>query len=227
MGGYVQHTENDADSADVDVTVTESAVNAVSAVNTMSVPVSIDDGERSVRVATMADFPAIQAMYARARKLMADNGNPTQWADRFPLESTVRTDIEEGRTRLLVDHAGADGVVRGTERLLAVFVLCPGPDPSYAHIEGAWLDDDDYMAVHRVAASGLAGHAGRDCLNWAVARYGNVRMDTHRNNHGMQHVLESCGFTRCGVIELVQREGDAERLAYQRHDRERLSSVSE
>ncbi|KAA8831029.1 N-acetyltransferase [Bifidobacterium tissieri] len=181
--------------------------------------------DRSVRVATMADFPAIQAMYARARVLMAANGNPTQWADRFPLESTVHTDIEEGRTRLLVDHAGTCGDGErddgecGTERLLAVFVLCPGPDPSYARIDGAWLDDDDYMAVHRVAASGLAGHAGRDCLNWAVKQYGNVRMDTHRNNHGMQHVLESCGFTRCGVIELVQREGDAERLAYQRHDR--------
>ncbi|OXN00769.1 GNAT family N-acetyltransferase [Bifidobacterium vansinderenii] len=195
--------------------------------------------KRSVRVATMDDFDAIRAMYARARELMAANGNPTQWADRFPLDSTVRNDIEEGRARLLVDHAGADGAdtvaghgaidgediyagtdaPAGAERILAVFVLCPGPDPSYATIDGAWLDDDDYMAVHRVAASGLGPHAGRDCLDWAVAHYGNVRMDTHRNNRAMQHVMESSGFTRCGVIELVNREGDAERLAYQRHDR--------
>ncbi|NEG96560.1 N-acetyltransferase [Bifidobacterium primatium] len=175
---------------------------------------------RIVRTATAADFDVIQTMYARARKLMAENGNPTQWADRFPLESTVRADIAEGRTRLLVDHAGTDDDGNpGAERALAVFVLCPGPDPSYAEIDGAWLDDDDYMAVHRVAASGLGGHAGRDCLNWAVKHYGNVRMDTHRNNHGMQHVLESSGFTRCGVITLVRREGDAERLAYQRNDR--------
>nr|WP_164520794.1 N-acetyltransferase [Bifidobacterium callimiconis] len=187
----------------------------------------------------MDDFDTIRAMYARARELMAANGNPTQWADRFPLDSTVRNDIEEGRARLLIDHAGecGDGAsastsdavggadaaavdsAGGAERVLAVFVLCPGPDPSYATIDGAWLDDDDYMAVHRVAASGLGPHAGRGCLDWAVARYGNVRMDTHRNNHAMQHVLESSGFTRCGVIELVNREGDAERLAYQRHDR--------
>lgn len=186
--------------------------------------------KRSVRVATMDDFDAIRAMYARARELMAANGNPTQWADRFPLDSTVCNDIEEGRARLLIDHAGnADDTAADTsagtdtptdaERILAVFVLCPGPDPSYATIDGAWLDDDDYMAVHRVAASGLGPHAGRDCLDWAVAHYGNVRMDTHRNNRAMQHVLESSGFTRCGVIELVNREGDAERLAYQRHDR--------
>ncbi|MBT1166529.1 N-acetyltransferase [Bifidobacterium simiarum] len=180
--------------------------------------------DRSVRVATPEDFAAIEAMYARARRLMAENGNPTQWADRFPLESTVRADIAEGRTRLLIDHAGP--VESGTaesgpeaERILAVFVLCPGPDPSYAEIDGAWLDDDDYMAVHRVAASGLGPRAGRDCLDWAVRKYGNVRMDTHRNNRAMQHVLESCGFTRCGTITLVRREGDAERLAYQRHDR--------
>ena len=30
----------------------------------------------------------------------------------------------------------------GHERILAQFALCPGKDPTYAKIDGAWLDND-------------------------------------------------------------------------------------
>lgn len=44
-----------------------------------------DPGRRRIRVATMGDFAAMQRNYARARTVMAANGNPTQWGSTFPV----------------------------------------------------------------------------------------------------------------------------------------------
>ena len=37
----------------------------------------------------MRDLPQMQKIYARARALMAANGNPTQWGNEFPRESMI------------------------------------------------------------------------------------------------------------------------------------------
>ena len=37
-----------------------------------------------IRPATADDLPAINAIYAYARRFMAENGNPTQWGMHFP-----------------------------------------------------------------------------------------------------------------------------------------------
>lgn len=160
----------------------------------------------------MRDLPQMQTIYARARALMAANGNPTQWGTQFPRESVVIDDIANQRTMLLVD------TIDGREHILAQFALCPGKDPTYAAIDGAWLDNDTYVTIHRIASSGLVHHAARDCITWALKHYGNVRADTHPNNKVMQHVLESSGFARCGLIQLLDRPTDTTRIAYQRHE---------
>ncbi|MBD9264915.1 MAG: N-acetyltransferase [Bifidobacterium bifidum] len=168
--------------------------------------------QRRFRHATIRDYPHMQKNYARARELMARNGNPTQWGDTFPKDDVVRDDIAQRRAMLLVDEVG------GHERILAQFALCPGEDPTYHHIDGAWLDDDSYVTIHRIASSGLVKHAARDCIVWALKHYGNVRADTHPNNKAMQHVLETSGFARCGLIQLLDRPTDTTRIAYQRHE---------
>ena len=160
----------------------------------------------------MDDLPVMLKIYQHARELMAANGNPTQWGNTFPREEVILDDIRQQRTMLLVDEAD------GKERVLAQFALCTGEDPTYAHIDGAWLDDDLYVTIHRIAASGLVRHAARDCIRWALKHYGNVRADTHPNNKAMQHVLESSGFARCGLIQLLDRPVDTTRIAYQRHE---------
>ena len=57
---------------------------------------------RRFRHATMRDLPHMQKIYARARELMAANGNPTQWGNEFPRESVIEDDIANQRTVLLV-----------------------------------------------------------------------------------------------------------------------------
>lgn len=236
---------------------------------------------REFRKATKADLPAILAIYARARRLMAANGNPTQWGKTFPRESVIRDDIKCGRCTLLVDHLGGTGEdapagfgtvktaartlrvstpgdplgyrsekaaasddgsgevgsgevgaaavggpksgagskARGTERILAVFAVCPGEDPTYKTIDGAWLDDDRYVTIHRVASAGLIKGAAHLIFGWVLSHYDNVRVDTHPNNRAMQHVLATNGFTRCGTIQLIDRPTDTLRIAFQRHNR--------
>ncbi|KAA8829590.1 N-acetyltransferase [Bifidobacterium myosotis] len=173
---------------------------------------TVDKVARRFRHATMRDFAQMQKIYAHARTLMAASGNPTQWGTAFPRESVILDDIANQRAMLLVDEVG------GRERILAQFALCPGEDPTYARIDGAWLDNDSYVTIHRIAASGLVRHAARDCIRWALKHYGNVRADTHPNNKIMQHVLESSGFARCGLIQLLDRPTDTTRIAYQRHE---------
>ncbi|MEE1295320.1 MAG: N-acetyltransferase [Bifidobacterium sp.] len=167
---------------------------------------------RRFRQATMRDYPQVERIYEHGRELMARTGNPTQWGTRFPRPEVTRDDIAQHRLMLYVD------TVAGRERILAQFAVCQGLDPTYASIEGAWLDGDTYVTLHRVASSGLVRHAARDCIEWALKHYGNVRVDTHPNNQAMQHVLESCGFARCGLIQLIDRTEDTTRIAYQRHE---------
>ncbi|MBB2954631.1 hypothetical protein FHX77_000011 [Bifidobacterium commune] len=177
-------------------------------------------GERElnerIRKAVQADFGAMERNFERARALMAANGNPTQWGSAWPPEQLIREDIDKGRSMLLVDSMG-DG---GSERILAQFAMCEGEEPTYAEIEGEWLDDDEYVTMHRLAASGLARHSAKACLQWALGRYGNVRCDTHPNNLAMQHIFETEGFKRCGLIHVMNVTDEPDvRVAYQRHDR--------
>lgn len=167
---------------------------------------------RRFRRATVEDLPVIHRNYAHAREWMAAHGNPTQWGSAFPRAAVVEDDIARERTMLLVEGNAP------CERVLAQFALCEGIDPTYVAIDGAWLDDDAYVTVHRLASSGLARRAAHDCLRWALDRHGNVRIDTHPHNAAMRHVLESEGFVRCGLIRLLDRQEDTVRIAYQRHE---------
>ena len=131
--------------------------------------------ERRFRRATMDDLPVMLKIYQHARELMAANGNPTQWGNTFPREEVILDDIRQQRTMLLVDEAD------GKERVLAQFALCTGEDPTYAHIDGAWLDDDSYVTIHRIASSGIVKGAAKDCINWCIEHYGNVRAELEKD----------------------------------------------
>lgn len=156
-----------------------------------------------VRPAQPSDWNDIMAIYARARRFMRQTGNPSQWGDAYPPETLVRRDLELGRCYVWEE----------ANRVQAVFAFLPGPDPTYQDIQGAWLNDGPYWAVHRVASRGeLRGVAGA-CLQWCLSQCGSVRIDTHDDNLPMQRVLEKNGFRRCGRI--ITDDGTP-RIAYQR-----------
>ncbi len=161
-----------------------------------------------IRKSTEGDLPRIMEIYARARRFMAEHGNPNQWGPtNWPPEALIRRDIAQGKSYVCV-HEG---------RVAGTFFFIHGKDiePTYARItDGAWLDDGPYGVVHRIASDGSAKGVGAFCLNWAYARCGHLRIDTHGDNVVMQRLLERLGFTHCGTIYV--EEDDYPRLAYEK-----------
>lgn len=154
-----------------------------------------------IRNARPNDWDDIMEIYAIARGFMKITGNPTQWGDTFPPEDTVREDI-----RLQQNY-----VVELDGRVQAVFALIPGIDPTYVVIEGAWLNDEPYAAVHRVASRGEVKGLTDLILNWALEQYDNIRIDTHDDNVPMQRAILRNGFTPCGRVWM---EDGSPRIAY-------------
>jgi len=167
------------------------------------------------------DLPRIMEIYASARAFMAASGNPAQWGDAYPYEDIIREDIALGRCYVVADAApcggddtcGADAGGTEASGIHGVFALCEGAEPSYAQIDGAWLDDDaPYVCVHRVAGDGRVHGIMACIMAWVKERYDNVRIDTHEDNKIMQGLILKNGFSRCGIIRL--ENGDS-RISYQ------------
>lgn len=155
-----------------------------------------------VRKAAAEDLERIMEIYAYAREFMAATGNPNQWGRTNPPRETLEADIRQGNLYVVEEKS-----------LHGVFAYFTEPDPTYAYIEdGAWLDDSPYGTIHRVASDGSGGIFSA-VLAFAEAGNPHVRIDTHRDNQVMQHVLEKHGFQKRGIIFLAN--GDP-RIAYEK-----------
>lgn len=159
----------------------------------------------SLRTALETDLPAIMQVLEAGRSIMMANGNPNQWAAGYPTEEMVLADIRHGYGKVME----AEGQV------VAYFACIPSPDPTYAVIEGgAWLDDEKpYYVVHRIASYPQVHGVFKTMMEYLDSITDNIRIDTHKDNHIMQHNLAKYGFRYCGIIHIAS---GAERLAYQR-----------
>ena len=161
-----------------------------------------------IRRSTRNDLAAMNEIYAFARRFMAAHGNPNQWGPTgWPPEALLRQDIAAGNSYVCVE----DGRVVGT------FFFRQGADaePTYRDItDGSWLDESPYGVLHRVASDGTVKGVGRFCMDWAYARCGHLRADTHGDNLVMQSLLQKCGFVRCGIVHVA--EDSYPRLAYEK-----------
>ena len=182
-----------------------------------------------IRPATPADLPALRPVFEAAKGIMRADGNLSQWsAPGFPDDTLLLRDIARGggfvilsdkispraplgRDDNTVISSGAEGGVE--KSIVAYFALLPSPEPTYDYIDGAWLTDEPYGVIHRMASYPEAHGIFSTIINYAASRYSHLRIDTHRDNHIMQHLIEKHGFTYCGIIWL---EDGTERLAYER-----------
>ena len=157
-----------------------------------------------IRKATYEDLPELMEVFSRAREIMRASGNMNQWNDGYPSEELVRKDIDEGVSHVLCEEDG---------RIIATMAFIPGPDPTYAEIYGGqWTDDSPYYVIHRIAAAETGNNAASRLLEWAFTQTDSIRIDTHKDNAIMHHILDKQGFTHCGMIYLAN--GDP-REAYQ------------
>ncbi len=157
-----------------------------------------------IQQADISRLDEIMAIYERARRFMAEHGNPTQWPSDYPPADMIVRDMEAGC--MYVCMAGG--------KVGAVFYYRKGEEPDYARIwDGAWLNEEPYGVVHRIASAGIVRGAASFCLEWAFEQCGNVRIETHRDNTVMQNLLKKSGFVYCGIVYV---RGGQERRAYQK-----------
>lgn len=158
--------------------------------------------EREVRPARREELDQVMDTIGIARALMRSRGNSFQWMNGYPTRPFMEAEVEAGETYVCLE----DGL------LVACFSLLDGDDPTYARIDGAWLDDGPYRTLHRLAVAKPGSGLGTTCLSWACDHSRSLRADTHRVNLAMQGALEGCGFVRCGTIWVAD---GSERIAYQ------------
>ena len=157
-----------------------------------------------IRKATYDDIPVLMDVFRKARGIMRSSGNMNQWNDGYPSEAVVRKDIDNGHCVVLCEEG----------EVVATMAFIPGPDPTYAEIyDGGWLSDAPYHVIHRIAVAEPGHNAAKALLDWGFGQAGSIRIDTHKDNVIMHHVLSKYGFTHCGVILLAN--GDP-REAYQK-----------
>ena len=190
-----------------------------------------------IRPATPADIPALRPVFEAAKGIMRADGNPDQWsAPGFPDDSLLLRDIargggfviesferwpvgaghDEGKTVMPdIDSLVMPGLTGhlAAPHIVAYFALLPSPEPTYDYIDGAWLTDEPYGVIHRMASYPDAHGIFSAVIDYAASRFAHLRIDTHRDNRIMQHLIEKHGFTYCGIIWL---EDGTERLAYER-----------
>ena len=156
-----------------------------------------------IRHTELCDLPVVMDVYAYAREQMKKSGNPHQWGDTHPAEAVIRNDIENKNSYVIEK----DGVICG------VFSFIIGEEPTYGKIEGEWIGDGEYGTIHRIAGSGEAHGVFDMCLGFCESMMTNIRIDTHRDNKIMQHLITKNGFEMCGIIYV---DDGSPRIAYQK-----------
>ncbi|OON84879.1 N-acetyltransferase [Oribacterium sp. C9] len=155
-----------------------------------------------IRKASIDDLNAIMDIYHYAQDMMAETGNASQWGHSYPTEDIIKTDIDNGCCH----------VICGNDKVHAVFAIITDGEPDYDIIEkGSWLNDNSYIAVHRVASDGKMHGIVKLIMNYCKEISADIRIDTHHDNKIMQGQLEKNGFVKCGVIYV--RDGSP-RIAY-------------
>jgi hypothetical protein len=158
-----------------------------------------------IRKAIHDDIPALMRLFESAKAIMRASGNLRQWGAGYPSVDVVHGDIERGVCYVVTNDV--DGEIEAT------MAFIPGPDPTYAVIyDGEWTDCSPYHVIHRIAVAEPGHNAAKRLLDWGFRQTGCIRIDTHKDNVIMHHILRKYGFTRCGIIHLAN--GDP-REAYQ------------
>src|SRR5687768_14427363 len=102
-----------------------------------------------LRKATQSDLPVIREIIQYAIEQRRLDGSK-QWQDGYPNETSIQQDLDKGYAYVMEED--------GTVLLYAAIIF--DKEPAYEVIEGKWLSDEDYVVLHRVAASSLAKGKG-------------------------------------------------------------------
>jgi len=161
-----------------------------------------------LRKATIFELPVIWKILQQAIEQRKQEGS-AQWQDGYPNEQTVEDDITNGYAYVLIDN----------NEVVAYAAIIFDIEPAYNDIDGKWLTNGDYVAIHRVATSDAAKGKGVatqllkliEDLSAGHKVY-SIKVDTNFDNMPMMKILDKLNYTYCGEIFF----GGASRRAYEK-----------
>lgn len=162
------------------------------------------------RKATLSDTSSILEIIRQAQAYLKSQGI-NQWQNNYPTMETIRKDIENQNSYVLIK----DGFILGT-----VAVSFDGEKTYEKIYEGEWKTNQPYAVVHRIAlreeykgqglSSVIMDRIEAMCRERGVY---SIKVDTHEENLSMQRSLQKCGFEYCGVIYLTDY---SKRIAFEK-----------
>lgn len=168
-----------------------------------------------LRKADFSEVVAIWEILQQAIEQRRQDGSE-QWQNGYPNEQTVRDDITNGYGY----------VITSNDVIIAYAAIIFGVEPAYNEIQGQWLTNGDYVAIHRVATSNAVKGQGvatrlfvliEDlCIDHNVF---SIKVDTNFDNIPMLKILERLGYSYCGEIFF----GGAARKAFEKVLRQRAT----
>lgn len=157
-----------------------------------------------IRLAKNEDLMRLLTIYEAARIYMRKCGNLTQWQGGYPPKELLLSDIEKQQLF----------VIERARKIVGVFALIMGEDPTYTYIEnGAWISNEEYATIHRIASDGTCAGILKAAVSFAWKKIPHLRIDTHKDNFVMQRAILKCGFEKCGIIYLSD---GSPRIAYEK-----------
>ncbi len=165
-----------------------------------------------IRHSSTNDLKHIMEIIHYAQRYLASL-NIDQWQDGYPNEAQIRKDIENKESYI---------VENDEQEIIATFMFSTNGEPTYTIINGKWLTNTtaSYGVIHRIAVAenctnkGMATIIITHCENLLKKQSINsMRIDTHPDNLGMQHILKKINYNYCGIITLTS---NAIRLAYEK-----------
>nr|WP_314603162.1 GNAT family N-acetyltransferase [uncultured Capnocytophaga sp.] len=133
-----------------------------------------------------------------------------QWQDGYPFEETIKNDIAQGYAYVVALEQG----------IIAYVVISHKEEPTYKEIKGAWLNNDPYTVIHRMAVGekgrgkGIASYIMEQAEEISMENsIFSIRVDTNFDNYVMKHILDKKNYVYCGIIQVR----DGEREAFQKN----------
>ena len=140
--------------------------------------------------ATLSDIDTIMNMIEKGREHIQDY-HIEQWINGYPSKDVIIEDINNNRGYVLLDD----------EEIVGYYVVL-NYDECYENIEGKWLSDEPYVAIHRTVTKDFNKGLGSKMFDEIKKEYKHIRVDTHEGNVSMNKCLLKNNFKYCGIIHI-------------------------
>ena len=154
----------------------------------------------AIRKANLNDLDIIMNMISNGREHIQEY-NIKQWVNGYPSKELITEDINTNRGYVLLDGNEIIGYFAKLEY-----------DECYDKIDGAWISNEPYVAIHRTVTKYFNKGLGSKMFDEIKKEHKHIRVDTHEGNVSMNKCLLKNEFKYCGIIYL--KDGDP-RNAYE------------